>query len=71
MQNIPRWKKSDRGSSHFRHGLDPRLEYATKTVVCVFCLTKTHTFENSLVWPEPKTKVNQVLCKKDTDKSQY
>ena len=25
MQNIPRWKKSDRGSSHFRHGLDPRL----------------------------------------------
>ena len=21
MQNIPRWKKSDRGSSHFRHGL--------------------------------------------------
>ena len=26
MQNIPRWKKSDRGSSHFRHGLDPRLE---------------------------------------------
>ena len=26
MQNIPRWKKSDRGSSHFRHGLDPRLQ---------------------------------------------
>ena len=25
MQNIPRWKKSDRGSSHFRHGLDLRL----------------------------------------------
>ena len=25
MQNIPRWKKFDRGSSHFRHGLDPRL----------------------------------------------
>ena len=25
MQNIPRWKKSDRGSSHVRHGLDLRL----------------------------------------------
>ena len=28
MQNIPRWKKSDRGSCHFRHGLDPRLKSA-------------------------------------------
>ena len=25
MQNILRWKKSDRGLSHVRHGLDPRL----------------------------------------------
>ena len=25
MQNIPKWKKSDRGSSHFRHGLYSRL----------------------------------------------
>ena len=24
-RNILRWKKSDRGSSHVRHGLDPRL----------------------------------------------
>ncbi len=38
------------------------VEYATKTVVwtridrCVFGLTKTHTFENALVWTGPKTK---------------
>ena len=25
--NIARWKKSDRGSSHFRHGLDLRLDF--------------------------------------------
>ena len=35
MQNIPRWKKSDRGSSHFRHGLDPRLDISTKEQLCV------------------------------------
>ncbi len=35
------------------------IEYATKTVVwtridrCVFGLTKTHTFENALVWTGP------------------
>ncbi len=23
----PKWTKSDRGSSHFRHGLDPRLRF--------------------------------------------
>ena len=29
-RNILRWKKSDRGSSHVRHGLDPRLEYRSR-----------------------------------------
>ena len=27
MQNILRWKKSERGSSHVPYGLDPRLQY--------------------------------------------
>ena len=37
-----------------------KKEYETKTVVwtridrCVFGLTKTHTFENALVWTGPK-----------------
>ena len=35
MQNIPRWKKSERGSSHFRHGLDPRLELPVNVVIIV------------------------------------
>ena len=35
-RNILRWKKSDRGSSHVRHGLDPRLVfYAAYHTKCV------------------------------------
>ena len=36
MQNILRWKKSDRGSNRVRHGLDQRLFFSSPSYSCVF-----------------------------------
>ncbi len=47
------------------------VEYATKTVVwtridrCVFSLTKTHTFENALVWTGPQPAIQRKCCFKN------
>ena len=58
MQNIPRWKKSDRGSSHFRHGLDPRLqqlEFLYRKIVLFYELTvKWHSQKNFLQGEDKK-----------------
>ena len=53
MQNIPWWKKSDRGSSHFRHGLDPRL----KEVVIAYAGRSLNSAELSYLATEKKTSV--------------
>ena len=61
MQNIPRRKKSDRGSSHFRHGLDPRLDMANGWTVPLV----SHILGNQCNSPEYNVPESSVVMSKN------